>query len=712
MLILFLYILIRNMPCKGLTCGGGFVDKKPNRLIEEKSPYLLQHAYNPVEWYPWGEEAFAKAREEDKPVFFSSGYSTCHWCHVMERESFEAEDVALVLNEKFVAIKVDREERPDVDAIYMSVCQALTRSGGWPLTVIMTPNKKPFFAGTYFPKHSMGGRPGLLDILAAVADEWANNRERLIQNGEDITAAIQGRTVRNVDGASKLNTGILELGYSQLEAAFDAEYGGFGHAPKFPSPHNLMFLLRYWQRTGEEKALSMVLKTLEAMHQGGIYDHLGYGFSRYSTDRRWLVPHFEKMLYDNALLCCAYLEAYQCSGEWRFAKVAEEIVQYVLRDMTNHLGAFYSAEDADSEGEEGKFYVWTRREIFAALGEKDGEIFADYYNATPEGNFEQGASILNLIGMDRAKFAQKRGLSEAEVKQILRQGREKLFQLRDSRVHPFKDDKILTAWNALMIVALAKTAKVLDRPQYAAVAGKVVKFIFTNLMREDGRLLARYRVGQADYLAYLDDYAFLLWALVEVYGATYSTEYLNKATKLSKEMIKLFWDEKEGGFYFYGADGETLIARPKELYDGAMPSGNSVAALAFLKLGRLCSSEELMGYGEKALITFVNEAAAYPQAYTFFLLALDYYLEPPRQVVVAGNRGDSVTEQMLRVLGASFLPTTDILLNDMDNNGKIVEILPHIAEKAPVDGRASAYICQNFTCQAPIVEVEALQRML
>ncbi|MBP2656464.1 MAG: cellobiose 2-epimerase [Firmicutes bacterium] len=688
------------------------MEKSSNRLINEKSPYLLQHAYNPVEWYPWGNEAFDKAKQEDKPVFLSIGYSTCHWCHVMERESFEAEDAAAVLNENFVAVKVDREERPDVDAIYMSVCQALTGAGGWPLTVIMTPDKKPFFAGTYFPKHSTGGRPGLMDILAAVTSEWKKDKARLVNNADEITEAIGSRAARANGGSGKLNKELLDEAFSQLEKVFDSSYGGFGTAPKFPTPHNMMFLLRYWRRTGKEKALAMVEKTLEAMRRGGIYDHLGYGFSRYSTDRRWLVPHFEKMLYDNALLCYTYLEAYQCTGNREFAKTAEEILQYVLRNMTNHQGAFYSAEDADSEGEEGKFYVWTRQEIMEVLGQERGEVFADFYNITPEGNFENGASILNTIDVNLPEFARKKGMSQEAVKIMLSQGREKLFQLRDSRVHPFKDDKVLTSWNALMITALAKAAKVLDRPQYAAVAGKVVKFIYSNLMREDGRLLARYRAGQADFPAYLDDYAFFLWALVELYGATYATSYLNKALALSEELERLFWDDKENGFFFYGSDVEALITRPKELYDGALPSGNSVAALALLKLARLKNSKKLTDLAEKTLMAFQSTTEAYPQAYTFFLLAVDYHLEPPRQVVVAGTRGDTTTEKMLRILGASFLPTTDVLLNDGDNASMIAELLPHIADKGLVEGRASAYVCNNFACQAPVSEVKQLEELL
>jgi uncharacterized protein YyaL (SSP411 family) len=680
-------------------------EQKPNRLINEKSPYLLQHARNPVDWCPWGDEAFAKSKAEDKPVFLSIGYSTCHWCHVMERESFEDNEVAEVLNAGFVAIKVDREERPDIDHIYMAVCQALTGSGGWPLTVIMTPDKKPFFAGTYFPKNSKWGRPGIIEILQAVRREWASDRQGLVENSEKIVSSLQpAKPVR----AGDISAEPLRIAYEQLNSAFDKEYGGFGGPPKFPTPHNLMFLMRYWYRTGEENALRMVEKTLEAMQQGGIYDHLGYGFSRYSVDDRWLIPHFEKMLYDNALLCYTYLEAFQCTHDERYAKVAHEILHYILRDMTNSEGGFYSAEDADSEGVEGKFYAWRYEEVLRLLGREKGEVFCDYYNIKPEGNFEHGTSILNHIGYKPEKYATQN--NSEELGQVLSDCRQLLFQEREKRVHPFKDDKVLTAWNGMMIAALAKSARVTGRKEYKLAAERGFRFIAENLFRSDGRLLARYRDGEANFPAYIDDYAFLIWALVELYEATFSLDYLKDALKLYAEMKRLFWDEATGGFFFYGIDSEALIARPKEYYDGAIPSGNSVAAFALLKLARLVDSQELVTLGEKAIKAFYAEALKYPRAYTFFLLALDYFLSSPRQIVIAGSTEDEITAGMLALISGRFLPTTDVLL--ADNIAETAELLPHVAGKIPLYGRPAAYICENYACQPPIQEMEELHKKI
>ena len=449
----------------------------------------------------------------------------CHWCHVMERESFEDQEVADVLNAHFVAIKVDREERPDVDGIYMSVCQAMTGQGGWPLTVVMTPDKKPFFAGTYFPKFSQRGRMGLIDFLPRIHDVWQHKRNDIMKTGDDVVQMLQSPPVVSED--VNLSKDILDQAYSQLEQRFDDEYGGFGTAPKFPTPHNMLFLLRYWRHSGEKKALTMVEKTLTSMWQGGIYDHLGYGFARYSTDQKWLAPHFEKMLYDNALLCYCYLEAYQCSGNADFARVAEEILTYVLRDMTDQEGGFYSAEDADSEDVEGKFYVFTRKQVLDILGDKEGTIFADCYNISSQGNFEHGTNILNLIGYDISKYAKKANLSIMELEDILAKGREALYLVREDRIHPYKDDKILTAWNGLMITTFAKAAQVLKNGNYAEVAEGCLEFIYTKLMRHDGRLLARYREGEAAHLAYLDDYAFLLMALIETYETTFGKKYLD-----------------------------------------------------------------------------------------------------------------------------------------------------------------------------------------
>ena len=678
--------------------------KKPNRLIYEKSPYLLQHAYNPVDWHPWGNEAFEKAKREDKPVFLSSGYSCCHWCHVMEKESFEDEEVAKLLNSHFVSIKVDREERPDVDHIYMEVCQALTRSGGWPLTIIMTPDKKPFFAGTYFPKASKWGRPGIMDVLNTVQQRWAENRNDLIQASEDIVQLIQDRSEKESEG--ELSERMLDRAFNQLEEGFDSQYGGFNGAPKFPTPHNLQFLLRYWRLKGNKKALSMVEKTLTAMRKGGIYDHLGYGFARYSTDNKWLVPHFEKMLYDNALLCHAYLEAYQCTGNKDFAQVAEEILAYVMRDMTSPEGGFYSAEDADSEGVEGKFYVFTRNEVLDILGEEAGTIFADFYNITREGNFEHGTSILNYIGHDIESFAAKKSIDSNQLTEILESSRCKLYLYREKRAHPYKDDKILTSWNALMISAFAKAARVLNVSIYAEYADRALQFIKDKLIRDDGRLLARYRDGEAAHLAYLEDYAFLLWALVELYETLYSPTYIKWARNVYDELKRLFEDKDNGGFFYYGSDGEKLLTRPKEIYDGAIPSGNSVAALALLRVAGIMGSGEIEEYAENLLKAFAGQVDKYPKGYTFYLVALEFYLSPQRNIVITGSSDSENIWSMLTAIGQYFLPETTTAFNDISQTEIIAQIMPEVSQYRMIEGLTAAYICENFACQPAITNVE------
>lgn len=599
---------------------GDFVDKKPNRLIKEKSPYLLQHAYNPVDWYPWSEEAFSRARAEDKPVFFSCGYSTCHWCHVMERESFEDAEVAKLLNDHFVAIKVDREERPDIDLIYMAACQRLTGSGGWPLTVIMTPACKPFFAGTYFPKHGKWGRMGLMDILTRLKHYWVNDREKLIEASESITTAIndQGHHLT----AKELGQDTIDQAVAQLKADFDMVNGGFGDAPKFPMPHNLLFLLHYWQQTGDEAALAIVTKSLTAMRQGGIYDQLGFGFARYAVDAQWQIPHFEKMLYDNALLCFVYLEAFAITGDELFKDTAEEILTYVAHEMTDSNGGFYSAQDADSEGVEGKYYVWRRQEILAVLGEREGTVFADFYGVSEDGNFEQDASVLHYRGRNLTDFAAQHQLSLHDLQTLLATGRDKLRMVRQRRVPPFKDDKILTAWNALMIAALAKAARVLANDQYLHRAQSALEFIYQRMFDQSKRLLARYRDGEAAEKAFIDDYAFLLWALVEVYEASTDAAYLAKAEALYSDVKQLFWDDTNGGYFFYGSDAEKLISRPKEIYDGAIPSGNSVACWAVQRLGTLTQDEAMLAIANRLLQSFAAAINHYPAAHTFALLGL------------------------------------------------------------------------------------------
>ncbi|MHB8157223.1 MAG: thioredoxin domain-containing protein [Desulfocucumaceae bacterium] len=671
-----------------------------NRLASEKSPYLLQHANNPVDWYPWCEEAFDKAKSEDKPVFLSVGYSTCHWCHVMERESFEDREVAEALNRDYVAIKVDREERPDVDHIYMSVCQALTGQGGWPLTVIMTSEKKPFFAGTYFPKNTKWGRPGLLDILDQIGRKWKTGRGEIAGIGEKIIEAVSGQ-FSSEEG--ELNPEVVEKAYRELESSFDPRYGGFGRAPKFPSPHNLMFLLRYWKRTGSKKALDMVEKTLRSMHAGGIYDHVGFGFSRYSTDDRWLAPHFEKMLYDNALLSLVYTEAFQATGDSFYRKVAGELYTYVLRDMTSPEGGFYSAEDADSEGVEGKFYVWKPEEIIQVLGAEDGRSYCETYDITRGGNFE-GYSIPNTISS---------GNPEGRGSDIPKASRRKLFDYRVNRVHPYLDDKVLTSWNGLMVASLARSAAVTGDRIHLTAAERAVEFIWMKMRREDGRLLARYRDGEAAVPGYIDDYAFLQWGLLELYDVTFRTEYLRRALMLLDQMKDLFWDEENGGFFFYGKDSEELIARPKEVYDGAVPSGNSVAALNMLRLSRLTGREDLNQMSIRLLKTFAGAVSTYPRAHTFFITAVHSYLTPPGEIVIAGKEGSEGVKRMAELVHREFLPDTVVAFRP-ENGGapEIEELIPFTRGRGAVDGMPAAYVCESFVCHEPTTDVNTMASLI
>jgi uncharacterized protein len=673
--------------------------RKPNRLIHEKSPYLLQHAYNPVDWYPWGEEAFEKAKREDKPIFLSIGYSTCHWCHVMERESFEDPEVAEVLNRDFVSIKVDREERPDVDHIYMTMCQAITGHGGWPLTIIMTPDKKPFFAGTYFPKESRYGRRGLMEILQRIAVVWKQDRSNMLRAGDKITELLE----KNLDPVAEgeLTAEVLDRAFEQFHSQFDPRWGGFGDAPKFPRPHDFLFLLRYWKRTGNQHALEMVERTLTMMHRGGIYDHLGYGFARYSVDERWLVPHFEKMLYDNALLALAYLEAYQATGKEIYAQVAREIFTYVLRDMTDPEGGFYSAEDADSEGEEGKFYVWTPEEIQDVLGEEDGELFAECYGVTPEGNFE-GKNILNLLDVSWETIATRKGITLHELQRKMSEAQKKLFEVREKRVHPHKDDKILTSWNGLMIAALARGGRVLGDERYIAAAEKAVSFIWRYLRREDGRLLARYRDGEAAYLAYVDDYAYLAWGLLELYEAGFDVSHLEKAIELTHQMLDLFADEEKGGLFFYGRDAEQLLTRPKEVYDGALPSGNSVAACNLIRLARMTGDPEWESQAERQLRAFAETVKHSPIAHSFFLTAAQWALGPTKEIVIVGKKDAEDTRQMIQQAHRTYLPDAVLLFKPEGEPTEILDtIAPFTKEQHTLDGRATVYVCEHHACHAP-----------
>jgi uncharacterized protein YyaL (SSP411 family) len=541
-----------------------------NRLITESSPYLLQHASNPINWYPWRKEAFEKAKREDKPIFLSIGYSTCHWCHVMEHESFSDEDVAELLNTYFVSIKVDREERPDIDQVYMTVTQTITGSGGWPNTVFLTPDKKPFFAGTYFPKESRWGIPGLIEVLPKLADVWRNDRENVLKSAEQITRLLE--TMANSGPSTPLDQKILDKSRTALANLYDPEHGGFGAAPKFPTPHILTFLLRRYHHNQDNQALAMVEKTLTQMRLGGIHDHIGFGFHRYSTDSQWLVPHFEKMIYDQALLAMAYTEAYQATGKELYAQTVRDIFSYILRDMTSAEGAFFSAEDADSEGVEGKFYLWTTAEIQKILGNTDAEIYQKIFNLKDDGNFRSqeseqptGGNILHLQ-KPVPELARELGISEKQLDQRLENIRQKLYQSRKKRVPPFKDDKILTDWNGLMIAALSKAGQTLNEPKYATAAKKAADFVLLNLREKNGRLMKRYRQGKAGLTAYLDDYAFMIWGLLELYEATFQTNYLKEAIRLNDQMLKHFWDEETGGLFMTADYSETLLIRSKKIY--------------------------------------------------------------------------------------------------------------------------------------------------
>ncbi len=690
-----------------------------NRLKNEKSPYLLQHADNPVDWYPWGEEAFEKARKEDKPILLSIGYSTCHWCHVMEHESFEDEEVAKLMNETFVCIKVDREERPDIDNIYMTVCQMMSKGGcGWPLNVIMTPDKKPFFAGTYIPKESRYGRTGMLEFVPKVKELWENDRENILNSADAVTAALKKATdvSQNTEGVS-LSTKTLEKAYNQLLRNYDEEKGGFGRSPKFPTPHNLLFLLRYWKRSGDEQALQMVENTLRQMRLGGIYDHVGFGFHRYSTDQNWLLPHFEKMLYDQALLIMAYTEAYLATGKKEYENTAREVISYVLRDMTSPEGGFYSAEDADSEGEEGKFYVWTEKELKDSLSEKDAELMIKTYNTSESGNFTEeagghktGANILHLQ-KPLNEIASSYGNSEEFLGNI-EQARSTLFNVREKRIHPYKDDKILTDWNGLMIAALSMAGRAFNEQEYEDAAEKAANFILKDMSDDKGKLLHRYREGEAGITANLDDYAFMIWGLLELYETTFDIEYLRAALALQSAMDEGFWDEKFGGYYFTSDDAEELISRQKEIYDGAIPSGNSVAGLNLLKFSRITGDVE---YEKKAAMlgkAFSETVESAPMAYTLFMSGLDFGLGPSYEVVIIGDLGDEDTKAMIESIRKTYNPNKVVLYRGKEDNLQITEIAEFTKAQESIEGKATAYVCLNHICNLPTNDVNKMLELL
>ena len=682
-----------------------------NRLAQEQSPYLLQHADNPVDWYPWGEEAFAKAKAEDKPIFLSIGYSTCHWCHVMEHESFEDDSVAKLMNQWFVNIKVDREELPEIDHVYMSVCQAMTGRGGWPLTIIMTPEKEPFFAGTYIPKDNIGRRSGMLQLLPIVNDAWTNKRDEIMKSVDQVKSYLIRANTRTM--GDSIDESVLEAAYGYYNQNFDNQYGGFNKAPKFPSPHNLMYLLRFYHRTKNSKALLLVEKTLKNMRLGGIYDQIGYGFHRYSTDKKWLVPHFEKMLYDQAMISMAYSEVYQITKNELYANTVRDIFSYVLRDMISEKGGFYSAEDADSEGEEGKFYVWTEQEILDILGPEDGLTFNTIFNVNPEGNFhdevsgqQSGHNILHL--QKRIKYvAEDMDMTADELHGKISGWRQTLFDIREKRIHPIKDDKILTDWNGLMIAALAKGSIALDEPAYAQAAQKAADFVLQELRTDDGRLFKRHRNNISSLDAHLDDYAFMIWGLLELYEANFNPANLEAAISLTELMVEDFWNEEGGGFYLGADHAEKLIVRAMTAYDGAIPSGNSVAVSILNRLARITSNMDWLDKAEKTLLTFASELERNPSSYTNMLTGFMFSLEA-KEVVVVGDDNEE-TNLFLETIRSQYNPSKVILFKDGDNLAKVA---PWTETQTMLNGKPTAYVCKDFVCSLPTNDLKLALKQL
>ena len=686
-----------------------------NRLIYEKSPYLLQHAGNPVDWYPWGDEAFTRAARERKPVFLSIGYTTCHWCHVMAHESFEDSGVAHLLNENFICIKVDREERPDIDSIYMSASQIMTGQGGWPLTVILTPEKKPFFAGMYIPKESRFGMTGLMDLLPRITRSWKERRSDLIASAEKITAALD--CAQEVNPTGNPDSSLLDLGFQELTQRFDAIQGGFGQAPKFPTPHTLLFLLRFWKRTGNERALTMVEKTLGAMRCGGISDLVGGGFHRYSTDARWRVPHFEKMLYDQALLVMAYTEAYQATRNPKYRKTAEEIISYVLQNLTSPDGAFFSAEDADSEGKEGSFYLWTTSEIEHVLGREDAIVAAYAFNVTHTGNYHNKAQGkgLNILYRTQSisRLASSLGVSDIALASRLESIRDRLFTARAQRVRPSRDEKILADWNGLFIAALAQASRAFNNENYREAGRRAMQFVLSRMRDPSGGLMHRYCDGEPAIPAFGDDYACIIKALIELYESTFEPSYLSSARELNMRFLTHFWDETKGGFFTLSDTAETLLVKKKEIYDGAIPSCNSVAFENLVRLAHLtgdAATEEKASVLSAGFSAIVQQS---PSAHTGFLCALDSAIGPFHDVVIVGEREDKDTRAMIDALGNHYLPNVLVLYRSIgESDYLLTSLAPFIRTLCSVSNKATAYICTGHTCAIPTTELHRMLELL
>ena len=700
--------------------------RQANGLIDEKSPYLLQHAFNPVSWLPWGDEAFSRAEHEDKPIFLSIGYSTCHWCHVMAHESFEDTKVAAFLNENFIAIKVDREERPDIDQIYMAATQALSGSGGWPMSVFLLPDRRPFYAGTYFPPRSGYGRPGFFDLLHQIHAIWQEDRSRLTANAEVITDRLRSLTTAP-ESNRPLSDELLHLGFRQAAQDFDREFGGFGSAPKFPRPAIFDLLLRYDAWHKNDQAREMVLLSLKKMAQGGMYDQLGGGFHRYSVDGQWRVPHFEKMLYDQGQLAGLYFDAFQVSRDPFYLGIGTAILDYVLRDMMDSQGGFYSAEDADSADEhdhsrhgEGLFYLWQQAEIIKVLGAEDGAIFCFYYGVQADGNALadpmaefRGKNIL-YIAHNLTATAQKFGREEQEIKRILADAKQTLFAIRQKRPRPHLDDKIITAWNGLMISAMAKGFRVTGDSRYLQGATGAASFLEKNLYNStDKTLFRRYREGEAHFLGQLDDYAFFIQGLIDLYGAGFDSHWLELAIELTTRQIALFSDDSQGAFFDSPINAKDILVRMKNDYDGAEPAGNSVAAINLLRLARITDNREWFKKAEAILTFFADGLQTQPFARPAMAAAYDLYRQEPRRIIIAGDPEADDTQQLINLVNSFYLPTTMTLLADNGHGQRYLEQnMPSLKSMSAIAGRATAYVCENFTCRRPVNSEEELAALL
>jgi uncharacterized protein YyaL (SSP411 family) len=675
--------------------------RKPNRLINEKSPYLLEHAYNPVDWYFWGGEAFAKAKAEDKPIFLSIGYSTCHWCHNMARESFEDPKTAAIMNEKFVSIKVDREERPDLDEIYMKAVTTLTGHGGWPLSVFLTPNLKPFYGGTYFPPVPRHGLPGFPEVLNFIADTWKTKRQEVVQSSEEITKAISDGYVLKQGTLSKV---LIDNAYAVVLSAHDSQFGGFGRPPKFPLPSYLGFLLRYHARTGRGSALNPVIKSLDSMADGGIHDHLAGGFHRYSTDRYWLVPHFEKMLYDNALLARVYADAYRVTRMERYASTVRDTLGWILEEMTSPDGGFFSAQDADTPEGEGYYYTWTPAEVSLILGKEDGAILCEYYGVSQDGNFE-GRSILNVTTTTE-KTAARLGLTAEHVEKALGNARGALLKARRERNRPRVDDKILASWNGLAISGFACAYQALQDERYLSAATRSADFVLGKLVKKgtSPMLSRRYRDGDVAIEGNLEDYSFLIAGLLDLYEASFDKKWMSASIMLTEEMVGLFWDADGGGFFLKPPGGQLVAI--KEGYDGPTPSGNSVAALDLLRLSEFTGNRDFREMAETTMKLFADAMESMPTGYLEMLAAVDFSFGS-KEVVITNGWGPAGLNAMVREIQTRYLPTKVLALADGDP-----AMAQLIEGKASIKGMPTVYVCENFACKAPVTEVEALRRQL